>query len=69
MAKPFLWLILVWTVVCASGLAVFLLQSHTPILPLPADDYSGSSTAIVFWIIAWAVPSVILVIAGRRQKE
>jgi hypothetical protein len=67
MPKPYFWLIIVWTIVCASGLAVFLFQIYRPILPV-SDASSGVGVAVGFWVLAWLAPTLIIAIAGRRRR-
>jgi hypothetical protein len=67
MPKPHFWLIIIWSVVCASGLAVFLVQIYKPILPVSPDS-SGVGVSVAFWIFIWFVPSLIIAAAGLRQR-
>ncbi len=67
MAKPFFWLIIVWSVICASGLAIYLLQAYRPVIPGDTGDFFDISTAAGFWLFVWVVPTAILAIAGRRK--
>lgn len=70
MPKFFKHLILVWTVVCVSGLSIFLFQVFGPGIETQTA-YEGSSlvTSVVFFIFLWIVPVGVLVAAGRRQKD
>lgn len=69
MPKIYLYLILVWSVVCASGLGIFLFQNFGPRIS-DEPDYGGGALAVTifFWLIVWAAPSIILAVRGRRQK-
>ncbi|MBI5869711.1 MAG: hypothetical protein HZB44_01955 [Actinobacteria bacterium] len=69
MPKPFLYIIIVWSIVCASGLGVFLFQVFGPSIVIePTYSTAAVVVTVVFWVIAWALPVAILVIRGRRQK-
>lgn len=69
MPKVFLYTIIVWSIVCASGLGVFLFQAYgPPIFIGPAYSTAAVAVTAVFWVIAWAMPVGILAILGRRQK-
>ncbi len=67
--KNYFYLIIVWSIVCASGLGIFLFQALGPALP-DEPAYTGTALAItvIFWIIVWALPSAILFFRGRREK-
>ncbi len=60
-------LALVWTVVCISGLSIFLFQFYHPALP-GYGGTSGVGITIVFWFLAWAVPMAAILFAGRRKE-
>jgi len=67
--KPYLYIIIVWTIVCASGLGVFLFQVFGPSIFIePAYSNAAVAATIVFWVIAWALPVAVLAMLGRRQK-
>ena len=69
MPKPFLYIIIVWSIVCASGLGVFLFQVFGPSIAIePTYSTAAVAVTIAFWVIAWALPVAILKIRGRRQK-
>lgn len=68
MPKPYRLLIVIWTLVCASGLAVFLFQVFYPVIPIAAEEKSVPFEALAYWFIIWIVPVIILVAAGRRHK-
>lgn len=66
----FQYLILVWSVICVSGLGIFLFQIFGPqITPQTAYEGTGLLTAVGFFIFLWAVPVGTLAAIGRRQKE
>ena len=70
MPKIYLYLIIVWSLACASGLGIFLFQVFGPkITNEPA--YSGAALAITvgFWVVAWAVPSAIITHRGRSAGQ
>ncbi len=68
--KFFQYLIIVWTVVCASGLGIFLFQIFGPqIEPQTAYDGTGVLTAVGFFIFLWVVPVGTMTFVGRRRKE
>lgn len=67
MARPFFWLIVVWSIICASGLAVYLLQAYMPIIPETAEGQPSMGVSVAFWIIAWIVPTLMLAYSGRRK--
>lgn len=69
MPKTYLYLIIVWTLVCVSGLGIFLFQTFGPRIPVE-PDYTGAAlaAAVFFWVIAWAIPVGVLFFRGRRQK-
>lgn len=64
-----MYIIIVWSIVCASGLGVFLFQAFGPSIYVE-PSYSTAEITVtgVFWVIAWAIPVTILAIRGRRQK-
>jgi len=68
MAKIYQYLIGVWSVVCLSGLGIFLFQTFGPRVS-PEPDYTGAALAVtvLFWVIAWAAPVSVLWVKGRRQ--
>ncbi|MHB0914720.1 MAG: hypothetical protein ACYC5A_05160 [Thermoleophilia bacterium] len=68
--KLFTYLIIVWAVVCFSGLGVFLFELYGPGSDLnsPANQQNPMVTA-VFWLIMWLAPTVVMVIAARRQDN
>jgi len=69
MKKPFLYLILVWSLISASGLAAFLFEIYGPAsIPAASDESINPAVAVVFWGIMWLIPVVVLTIAGRRRK-
>ena len=69
MPKPFLYIIIVWSVVCASGLGIFLFQVFGPSIVIePTDSSATVAVTVGFWMIAWALPVTILMVRGRRQK-
>ncbi|MHB9112243.1 MAG: hypothetical protein ACYC4D_06410 [Thermoleophilia bacterium] len=69
MPKPFLYIIIVWSVVCASGLGVFLFQVFGPAIAIePTYSIAAVAVTVAFWVIVWALPVAIMVIRGRRQK-
>lgn len=69
MPKSFLYIIIVWSVACASGLGVFLFQVFGPSIAIePAYSTAAVAVTVAFWVIAWALPVAILAIRGRRQK-
>ncbi|MHB0866349.1 MAG: hypothetical protein ACYC29_01765 [Thermoleophilia bacterium] len=70
MPKFFKNLILVWTVVCASGLGIFLFQIYGPALE-PQTTYEGTGVAmsVGFFVFLWLVPVGIMTVAGRRRKD
>lgn len=67
MAKPFFWLIIIWSIICASGLGIYLLQVYKPIIPGTSGDFFDISSAIGFWIFVWIVPAGLLAFIGRRK--
>ncbi len=67
MAKPYLWLIIVWSLVCASGLAIYLYQFFNPIIPVPGQQVGDLAAPLAYWAIVWTVPVVILALQGRRR--
>lgn len=69
MPKLFLYIIIVWSIICASGLGIFLFQVFGPsIYAEPVYDAAEVAVTAVFWVIAWAIPVAILAMRGRRQK-
>ncbi|MBE0428558.1 MAG: hypothetical protein IBX61_01645 [Thermoleophilia bacterium] len=70
MSKSHQNLIIVWSVVCASGLGIFLFQIFTPAVPPQTGYDSGKlALAIGFFFLLWSVPAGLIWAAGRRQKE
>jgi len=69
MPRTYLYLILVWSLVCASGLGIFLFQNFGPRID-NEPGYTGAALAVtvVFWLVAWAVPVIFAAVRGRRQK-
>ncbi len=70
MPNIYRYLIIVWSLACVSGLGIFLFQVFGPrITNEPA--YSGFALAVTigFWVVAWAGPTTILAVRGRREKE
>lgn len=68
--KLFKYLILVWAVVCLSGLGVFLFELYGPGSEVNSTEYLESPlTTLGFWLVMWLVPTVILLIAARRQGD
>ncbi|MHB8858498.1 MAG: hypothetical protein ACYC6Z_03300 [Thermoleophilia bacterium] len=69
MPRTYLYLILVWSLVCASGLGIFLFQTFGPRIDVEADYTGlGLAVAVAFWVLAWALPVSVLFVRGRRQK-
>ncbi|MHB8792732.1 MAG: hypothetical protein ACYC6O_05285 [Thermoleophilia bacterium] len=69
MPKSFLYIIIVWSVVCASGLGVFLFQVYGPSIAIePTYSTAAVAVTVAFWVIGWALPAAVLVIRGRKQK-
>ncbi|MHB9054114.1 MAG: hypothetical protein ACYC5F_09075 [Thermoleophilia bacterium] len=69
MPRTYLYLILVWSLVCLSGLGIFLFQTFGPRIDVEAGYTGlGLAVAIGFWVVAWAIPVSVLYIRGRRQK-
>lgn len=67
MQKPYLYIIIVWSIVCVSGLGVFLFQVFGPSIFIePVYSTAAVAVTVVFWVIAWAMPVAILAIRGRR---
>jgi hypothetical protein len=69
MAKSFLWLIIVWSVICASGLGIYLYQFFDPIIPSPGRNTGDLALPVTFWVIAWLLPSLIMALAGRKRGD
>lgn len=70
MPKPFLYLIIVWSLVCVSGLGIFLFQLMGPsITPQTGYDSRGLALALVFFALLWAAPVAVVSIKGRRQAR
>jgi len=68
--KFFQYLIIVWTVVCLSGLGIFLFELYGPQLtPQTAYQGTGVLTTLGFFLFLWGVPVGTLATIGRRQKE
>jgi len=69
MPKLYRYLVIVWSVVCASGLAIFLFQVYGPrITNEPQYSVADVAASALILFIAWAVPVAILAIRGRRQE-
>ena len=72
MHKAYVYLIIVWSLVCASGLAVFLFQVYGPSADIAGDTggpVMSSAIAVGFWVLLWAVPVVILTFVRRRREQ
>lgn len=69
MAKHIFWLIIIWSVICASGLAIYLFQVFKPIMPGTSVDSFDIGSAIGFWILVWALPVGLLAYIGRRKRN
>lgn len=68
MPKIFQTLIIVWTLVCLSGLGIFLFQIFGPsIVPQTGYDNRSLTLAIIFFGFLWLIPVAIIVVAGRRH--
>lgn len=68
--KSFQYLILVWTVVCISGLGIFLFEILGPqITPQTGYQGTGLLTTIGFFVFLWVAPVGTLAIIGRRRGE
>lgn len=62
------YLILVWTIVCFSGMAVFLFEMYGPGSEVNSNAYLESPlTTIGFLMVMWLVPTVVLLIVALRQ--
>ncbi len=71
MRKPYLYLIVVWSIICASGLAIFLFQIFGPSIDIAGDSSDTALSPLVavgFWIFLWAVPVLIITLMSRRQE-
>ena len=70
MPKIYQYIIIVWSVACASGLGIFLFQVYGPRIT-NEPQYSAADVAVtaLFWLIVWAAPVVFLAIRGRGRKE
>jgi len=69
--KTLLQLVIAWSVVCASGLGVFLFEIFGPRFSIGADEqpYASPLLAIGFWIFLWAVPIAAIAIISRQWGE
>lgn len=69
--KLFTYLIVVWTIVCFSGLGIFLFELYGPGSDLNAPAAYPQSPLITagFWLMMWLLPTIVMVIAARRQEN
>ena len=59
-------LIIVWSVVCLSGLSAFLFEMLGPGTSDSAVDSAAIAVTLVFWAVVWFVPVAVLFFIGRR---
>ncbi len=71
MPKLYLYLIIVWSVICASGLGVFLLEVFGPSLSVDGSDSAAINPAvgIAFWLFLWVAPVTVITIVSRRHGQ
>ena len=66
----FRYLIVIWSLVCASGLIVFLFQALGPsIYPQTGYDTGKIAMAAGFFLFLWLAPVAILLLAGSRGND
>ena len=58
-------MIIVWSVVCLSGLAAFLFEMLGPGIGDSPVDSRDIAVSLGFWVLAWLVPVLILLFWGR----
>lgn len=64
------YLIIVWSVVCLSGLAIFMFETYGPGSDVNSPAYLESPLVTIgFWLAVWIMPTIILVLAARRHKS
>ena len=70
MPKVFLYLIIVWTLICVSGLGVFLFEMYGPGSDVNSPNQLESPVFTAgFWVFLWIVPVIVLIVLSRRQKN
>lgn len=68
--KLFSYLIIVWSVICVSGLGVFLFEMYGPGSDVNAPaNLEHPAITVGFWVFVWIVPVVIMIVARRRQQD
>lgn len=68
--KLFRYLIIVWSVVCLSGLGIFLFEKYGPGSEVNMTAYLESPLlTVAFWFIVWMIPSAVMMLAARRQRD
>jgi hypothetical protein len=68
--KLFNYLIIVWLVICASGLGVFLFEMFGPGSDVNSpSNLQHPAITVGFWLFLWLVPTIIMEIARRRQED
>lgn len=67
MQRAYIYLIIVWTVVCVSGLGVFLFEQYGPGSEAGMTQTLDSPLVTAgFWLFVWSVPATVLLFIGRR---
>ena len=59
-------MIIVWSVVCLSGLVAFLFEMLGPGTGDSSVDGAAIAVTLVFWAMVWFVPVAVLFFIGRR---
>jgi len=67
-SKPFIYLIIVWSLISLSGVSIFLFDALGPAAVPEAEGVINPVMAVVFWGIMWFIPVVVMAIVGRRQR-
>jgi hypothetical protein len=70
MSKSHFYLVLVWSLICASGLGIFLFQTFGPRIDIGGGDDGALNPAVAvgFWVFIWAAPVLVLTIVSRRRE-